>query len=172
MNRLALVCAAAAACLPNPAMAAKIFNLQGVTLQGGGTLTGSFTTNDALTQLLSVNIISSANSAGIFGYSSVAYNNIANSSWTSLAMQGFQVSNALGTQQMRLNLALTGTGGTITPYSSYEYQVQAGMRSVLSGAVVLVTSPIPEPAAWAMMIAGFALVGATMRRRKATVAFS
>ena len=30
-----------------------------------------------------------------------------------------------------------------------------------------VTSPVPEPATWAMMIAGFGLVGAAMRRRKA-----
>lgn len=29
---------------------------------------------------------------------------------------------------------------------------------------------VPEPASWAMLIAGFGLVGATMRRRRATVA--
>ena len=31
---------------------------------------------------------------------------------------------------------------------------------------------VPEPAIWAMMISGFALVGATMRRRRAGVAFA
>lgn len=31
---------------------------------------------------------------------------------------------------------------------------------------------VPEPATWAMMIGGFALAGATMRRRKATLAFA
>jgi hypothetical protein len=30
----------------------------------------------------------------------------------------------------------------------------------------LVTAPVPEPATWAMMIAGFGLVGAAMRRRQ------
>jgi hypothetical protein len=29
---------------------------------------------------------------------------------------------------------------------------------------------VPEPASWAMMIAGFGLVGASMRRRKAVIA--
>ena len=31
--------------------------------------------------------------------------------------------------------------------------------------------PIPEPATWAMMIAGFALVGIAMRRRKRAISF-
>ncbi len=31
--------------------------------------------------------------------------------------------------------------------------------------------PIPEPATWAMMIAGFALVGVAMRRRKRAISF-
>lgn len=32
-----------------------------------------------------------------------------------------------------------------------------------------VASPVPEPATWSMMIAGFGLVGATLRRRRVTV---
>ncbi|MBO9574118.1 MAG: PEPxxWA-CTERM sorting domain-containing protein [Sphingobium sp.] len=31
---------------------------------------------------------------------------------------------------------------------------------------------VPEPASWAMMIAGFAAAGGAMRRRKTAVAFS
>jgi hypothetical protein len=31
---------------------------------------------------------------------------------------------------------------------------------------------IPEPAAWAMMLAGFGLVGSAMRRRQATLSFA
>jgi hypothetical protein len=31
---------------------------------------------------------------------------------------------------------------------------------------------VPEPATWAMMVCGFGLAGATMRRRRATVAFA
>lgn len=34
------------------------------------------------------------------------------------------------------------------------------------------TNPVPEPATWAMMISGFGLVGASMRRRKVSVSFA
>jgi hypothetical protein len=36
----------------------------------------------------------------------------------------------------------------------------------------LTTDPLPEPASWAMMIGGFALVGSSMRRRKMSLAFA
>jgi hypothetical protein len=32
-----------------------------------------------------------------------------------------------------------------------------------------VAAPIPEPAGWALMMAGFGIVGYAMRRRRATV---
>jgi len=38
--------------------------------------------------------------------------------------------------------------------------------------VVLDISAVPEPATWGMMIGGFALVGASMRRRKTAVSFA
>jgi hypothetical protein len=38
--------------------------------------------------------------------------------------------------------------------------------------VVLDISPVPEPATWAMMIGGFALIGASMRRRKTAISFA
>jgi hypothetical protein len=42
-----------------------------------------------------------------------------------------------------------------------------------SGNVVISAAPVPEPATWAMMVAGIAAVGLTLRRRSAVrVAFS
>jgi hypothetical protein len=38
--------------------------------------------------------------------------------------------------------------------------------------VVLSTGAVPEPATWAMMIAGFGIAGASLRRRKSAVAFA
>jgi len=35
-----------------------------------------------------------------------------------------------------------------------------------------VTGAVPEPATWAMMIAGFGLVGGAMRRRSTKVAYA
>jgi hypothetical protein len=34
------------------------------------------------------------------------------------------------------------------------------------------TPAVPEPATWAMMIGGFGLIGATMRRRSTKIAFA
>lgn len=40
------------------------------------------------------------------------------------------------------------------------------------GGVSLAVSAVPEPATWAMMIAGFGLAGASLRRRKTAVSFA
>ena len=45
-------------------------------------------------------------------------------------------------------------------------------RTVNSNFEVAVNAAVPEPATWAMMIAGFGLVGGAMRRRKTSVAFA
>ncbi|MBO9574743.1 MAG: PEPxxWA-CTERM sorting domain-containing protein [Sphingobium sp.] len=37
---------------------------------------------------------------------------------------------------------------------------------------VAAQAPVPEPAAWALMIGGFALGGAAMRQRRAAVRFA
>ena len=79
-----------------------------------------------------------------------------------------------------------GLGGNATGFWKFDAGV-AGLQSLLlnitrgsSGAVLYKTAPepridppppvVPEPASWAMMIAGFGLVGAAMRRRKAAIA--
>ena len=61
------------------------------------------------------------------------------------------------------------TGATIT---SREWLVAAafgsGNNDGFKIAGLSVVSPVPEPASWAMMIMGFGLVGASMRRRPAS----
>lgn len=50
------------------------------------------------------------------------------------------------------------------------------LSSITSGAAQIrisaVTAAVPEPATWAMMIGGFGIVGASMRRRKVAVRFA
>jgi hypothetical protein len=73
------------------------------------------------------------------------------------------------------------------PFATYSYSFTASAAGLLQFAfsspgkgtvgplldnVVLdITSAIPEPTTWAMMIGGLALVGVSLRRRKTTVSF-
>lgn len=72
--------------------------------------------------------------------------------------------NALTAGTERLQYAFTSrvSGGT-------------GLYGTLSGNQTFVAFenvPVPEPASWALMIAGFGLAGAALRRRSATVRFA
>ena len=172
MKRLAAIAVAAVAIASAaPAWAAKTFVLDGVTLQGGGTLTGTFTTDDALTSLVGIDITASAGTWGPGVFSAFTYNNASLADWVSLPTQGFRISTAGYAQQLRLDFfPLTGTGANLLN-TSYEYQSTGGPRAVTGGRAVLQVSAVPEPATWAMMITGFGLVGAMVRRvRKGVLA--
>ena len=171
MKRLIAIAAAIAAMTAAaPAWAAKVFVLDNVTLQGGGTLTGSFTTDDALTSLLGVDITASSGTFGPGVFSTFTYNNAALANWVSLPSQGFQISTSGAAQQLRLDFfPLTASGANIL-HTSHEYQNTGGGRAVTGGRVVLdVPSAVPEPATWAMMITGFGLAGVAIRRRRETL---
>ena len=64
---------------------------------------------------------------------------------------------------------MTGLGpfDTITVQQTNGYAVIDNVRFGANA-----DTGVPEPATWAMMIAGFGLVGGAMRRRKATVSFA
>jgi hypothetical protein len=64
--------------------------------------------------------------------------------------------NPLSGAQLRLVIDLTGLGGLSD---------DIGIDNVRFGQRLAATPAVPEPASWAMMIAGFGLVGGAMRRR-------
>jgi hypothetical protein len=43
---------------------------------------------------------------------------------------------------------------------------------LIVGNIASEAAPVPEPAAWALMIAGFGLAGAALRRRRTVVSFA
>ncbi|WP_380877801.1 hypothetical protein ACFB49_14300 [Sphingomonas sp. DBB INV C78] len=59
-------------------------------------------------------------------------------------------------------------GLTNSRFSAYPYEWNQGLVTGFNENV----APVPEPATWAMMIAGFGLVGGTMRRRRTNVSVS
>lgn len=135
-----LLCAAALACITlllpeQKASANLIYNLSGVTLQGGGTLTGGFTTNDARTVLLTYDIIASANGA-FPGFEFTPLTSTATA--PGFLPSFFQLDSPGSAFELRLIFSggLTANGATITTGSSYEFEASGGPRSVTAGSVI------------------------------------
>jgi hypothetical protein len=165
MKRFAALAAAVVAiAAAAPAWAAKTFVLDNVTLQGGGTLTGSFTTNDALTSLEAIDITASMNTVGAYTFQAFHYNDLS-LVYSDHMPSYFSVKTVGYAQELQLYFgALTDSGATLLPNHSFEHQVVAGTRMVTGGGVVAAPiSAVPEPATWAMMIVGFGLAGSALR---------
>lgn len=77
------------------------------------------------------------------------------------------------------NVASGGFGGLISDMAiqsvtitcDFDYDLYCGAYDIQFGTLAR-TAPVPEPASWAMLIGGLGLVGAAMRRRRATCRFA
>ena len=163
MNRIALAAASAALALvaAAPASAAVTFDVN-ATFVGGGTLTGNFTTNDAITQVTGLNLQSSANGAFV----AVTYANLGTIDNQQLPTTFRLTVNGPPGRQVQLvfSPSLTAAGGVIGP-NSFENQAQAGNRTIV-GSVTARVAAVPEPASWGLMMLGTAMVGAGLRSRR------
>ncbi len=71
----------------------------------------------------------------------------------------------IGTDRYTLDVLGFRVGNTpVTNFTTIERQVNT---AELIGRVTLFSAAVPEPTSWAMLIAGFGLVGASQRRRRA-----
>lgn len=154
----------ALALVASPVQASVTFTVTG-TYSDGGTLSGTFTTDDALTTVQSTNLTV----AGGTGFDSVIFNQASYiSAGTNKLPNSFSLfagSSVDKSLSLFFSSALTLSGATLTSASS-NYQEFVGTRTIVSGTV---TNPdaVPEPASWAMMLLGFAGIGFAVRRRNA-----
>jgi hypothetical protein len=159
----------------SPASAAITFNLNNVNFSGGGSLTGSFTTSDDLNTLLDFSISTTANNYGWFGNFAGATYTLANAAgvvWSST----YGLTAAFLSPISQIGLLFSGpltAGGTQLALSNETVvKWNGGVRFATSGSVSPLAAAVPEPATWAMMIGGLAMVGASMRRRKVAISFA
>lgn len=161
--------AAASLLVAGQAVANINYTFSGVTFSDGGTLTGTFTTNDAINSLLSYNVTTSPGAGGLgFTYTS------GTSSSASTALPSIIVLNTPpGLEhilQVTFNPSLLATGSPILPgnninFASFEQSLTA-RRDIVSGSAVVATAAVPEPETYALMLAGLGLVGFITHRRK------
>jgi hypothetical protein len=187
MNSVVMMGAAAlgAALVSSPALAVasieKIATVQGSWTSapftfggngfgGGGSLRTPFTQGD----LTAADFSSFALSGG------GSFGGIAFSSLTSAAVTLYQgafiaydITAAVTINGKASTINLSKANGTTITIGDDTYSGAFGFTNVTLGQAAAAAAAVPEPASWAMMIGGFGLVGAAMRRqRKVAVRFA
>ena len=157
-----------------PAQAVTLnWTLQGVQFNDGGTASGTFSTDSTSGNLISFNIATTAGStlAGaiydpatsfIFGDNFYSANSFLLATTTPFAKPYLNLSFANPLTSGGVNML--NLGGILA--GSWECMNCSPIRNVTAG----YATTVPEPASWALMIAGFGLTGAAMRRRRTALA--
>jgi hypothetical protein len=138
-----------------------VYTFSGVTFGDGGTLTGQFTTNDAISALLDFDITTSAGSDIGFQYTTATAQSASTSLPFILVLGTPTLDNIL--QVTFSNLTAAGSPITIDTFGSFEQTLNA-RRDITAGSVV----GVPEHSTIALVAMGvLGLAGYASRRRRA-----
>lgn len=167
LSKLRLAAAALGLSLAAGQAAADInYSFAGVTFDDNGTLTGTFTTNDAITSLLNYNITTSAAPGIGFNYTPATSISSSTSLPFILVLSTPTLDNIL--QVTFPGLTAAGAAITIGTFDSFE-QTLVERRDITAGSVV--AGVVPEPETYGMMLAGLGLLGFLARRKKTAGSF-
>ena len=142
-----------------------LFSFAGVTFDDGGTLTGTFTTNDAITSLLNYNITTSPGIGIGFNYTPVTAPVNFSSLPSIIVVETPALDHLL---EVTFNGGLTALGAPILlgTFDSFE-QGTAGARRVITAGEAIPTPTVPEPGTLALLSTGLAgLLGFGWRRQR------
>lgn len=134
----------------NPASANIDFTLSGATLSDGGTLTGTFTTNDAITALLDYDLTTAGGALTGFEYTPATAPMNFSSLPSIIVVETTALDHIL---QVTFQGGLTATGAPILvgQFDSFE-QVNGQHREVTAGAAAV--AAVPEPSTMALLAIG------------------
>jgi len=141
------------------------YSFSGAAFSDGGSLTGSFTTNDAINALVSASITTSP-AAGGFGLTYTLANSTSFSALPTILVFDSPAGTTDNILQVTFNPSLSATGAPIRigQFDSFEQHLALPHRTLVSGSAVI--GAIPEPETYAIMLAGLGVLGFAARRRK------
>jgi len=145
------------------ASAARIYSFSGVTFSGGGTLTGTFTTNDPITALLDYNITTSPAVGLGFNFTPLTAPVNFSSLPSIIVVEDAGLNHIL---EVTFNGGLTATGAPITigNFDSFEQGTGGARRVITAGRA---TPTVPEPGTLVLLSTSLAgLLGFGWRRQR------
>ena len=154
LRRLVFLLALATSFATGHASANIIYNFSGTTFNDGGTLTGTFTTNDAINTLVTFDVTTSGGSLMGFHYTTA----------TAVSFSSLPAILVLETPTLTHILevtfsGLTAAGAPITigPLASFEQDPSGTHRQIVAGSAVASTTSVPEPSTIALV--GISVLG-------------
>ena len=142
-----------------------VYTFSGVTFSDGGTLTGTFTTDDTFTTLLDFDITTSPGAGLGFTYTPLT----AGSPSTSLpAIVVLSTASLDEILQMTFDGGLTATGAPIKigTFDSFEQAGPDARRDIVAGSAIVAPLTVPEPSTLALLAIGALGVLTSVRRRR------
>jgi len=139
------------------------YAFSGVTFDDGGTLTGTFVTNDTDTALVDFDITTSVGTNIGFHYTPGTSDGSTSTSLPAIIVANTPPSFDHILQVTFSNLTATGSPIKIGTFDSFEQGLSGARRDIVAGSVVAV----PEPSTLALFgIGGLGLMGWVLRRRR------
>ena len=151
-----------------------IYTFSGVQFSDGGTLTGTFTTDNAISTLLDFDVTTSTQPGFGFNYTFGTVNSGSTSLPTILVFSTASLDNLLEVTFVAPGLTATGAPILIGEFDSFEQGpppagAPAPHRQITAGEAIVRTNSVPEPST--MALAGIAalagLLGYVRQRRRA-----